>query len=243
MIYEAYSNKISKIGKLKAGDYQLYNNQWGRKHANGSSIFQKMVLKNKESPINCSWSWDWCGPYEENWHVKAYPEVNYGYSPWGYLNSNLNTLPKKVNELTNFSANYDAQFINANGRYNLAFEVWMAKSNPPKPSDVTTKIMVWVDYDKTWEFWGDNVSDVTINCIDYFLNIAHAKRNYEWKYISLRMKKPKLKGELDMLPILDYLLENGHISKDDYACNLELGTEIVSGSGKFNLSNYYVTVE
>lgn len=244
-IYEAYSNKISRIGIIKSGDYQFYNNQWGKEHASGSDLFQKIILNDKSVPINCSWSWNWGGPYEEYWHVKAYPEVNYGYSPWGHLITLDDKLPNKIQDINKFTANYKAKFTNLTGRYNLAFEVWMTENNPPQPSNITTEIMIWVDCERTWEFWGDNVTEVLIDGKEYFLNIAHADFHdkYEWKYIALRMKESQLEGEIDFLPILNYLLDKGHISKDDYVCNLELGTEIGSGTGTLELSNYYVSIE
>lgn len=244
-IYTTYSNKISKIGIITAKDYQLYNNQWGRNHAKGSDLFQKITLESKNNPINCSWSWNWGSQYGEDWHVKAYPEINYGFSPWGHLVTKTDKLPKKIQEINKFTANFNAEFSNLTGKYNMAFEVWMAKNNPPKPSDISTEIMIWTEWDRNWDFWGNNVTDVIINGKEYFLNIAHADfhEHYEWKYICLRMKESQLSGNLDILPILQYLLQNDHIKENEYACNLEVGTEIVSGSGTFKLSDYFVTVE
>jgi hypothetical protein len=64
-----------------------------------------------------------------------------------------------------------------------------------------------------------------------------------WTLISLLAEKPILRGPVDVGAIIDFLLKNGHLDAQSYIANLELGTDIMRGSGSTVIRDFAVTVD
>ena len=50
-------------------------------------------------------------------------------------------------------------------------------------------------------------------------------------------------GSLDIKEFLDYLTENGHLPADSYVASVELGNEVMHGTGELWLKSYDISVE
>ena len=86
----------------------------------------------------------------------------------------------------------------------------------------------------------DDIKEIT-NCVDKCnalinlnqknIHLAFVKKNNTWN------------GQIDILPFISYLVENNHISSNDYLVDIEFGNEIWAGTGLLELTDYNITIE
>ncbi len=112
------------------------------------------------------------------------------------------------------------------------------KGSEPNKSVIAAEIMFWTYYtgghldpagrkyteviisDRVWEVWyqsdWEDKSGINDN---------------KWIYISFKAKNPSLKAGIPGFELLNYAIQEGLISRDLYIADIELGNEIMSGSG------------
>jgi hypothetical protein len=221
--------------------YIVLNNIWGKYTFNyqfetndKQSIFRE---KDSGGSWNFGWKWEW--PFYKG-HVKAYPEVIFGYKP-GFPHSTTPLLPIKVKDINEITASYDVE-IKATGKCNLSFDLWITKSTPPGyPS---REIMIWVD-NLNWDKMDDNadkiklMGKVTIEGEDYYFYTA----NFGWSYLAFIKIDKKRKNNLKLDKFIQYLVKNGYITEDEYLTSIEFGNEIIEGIGETVVKSYSVNMK
>ena len=144
-------------------------------------------------------------------------------------------------------ANYDIA-LEATGSYNLAFEFWAVSALPASPNTITHEVMIWIGGERLAAA-GNLVGKTTIdgNEFSIFLRKNHGDASgvnqNTWTIISLLAEKTILHGPLDIGQIIDFLLKKGYLSARLFIANLELGDEVMRGSGTTVIRNFAVTVE
>ena len=220
-----------------ASGYLLSNNTWNREAARGpheQSIFT--------TAKGFGWQWRW--PASDG--VVSYPEVVYGDSPWTpQPQRQVPELPMLVGS-HGVSADYDISF-EANGICNLAFEFWTVSSLPARPSLITNEVMIWIDNRGMTPAgaWTDvfKLDGVTY---DVFLRENHGdasgKSAQTWKYVAFLARSPVLKGPLDIGAFAAFLQSHKLLVKKTYMTDVEIGNEVVTGSGRTEVRGYKVTI-
>ena len=231
--------------RLRNAGFVYENNVWNQgtiKRENRTQCLLKRVVDGK---VQYGWRWQWP---RGSGNVKAYPEVIYGHKPW-FTSSTTADLPRRISTLDELSVTYDIE-MHARGRYNLAFDIWVTNSDRPTPSAITHEIMIWVgERTRAWEpSPGDLAKRVTIGDVTYDLYIRpHA----EWlkehgapkvAYIAFNARTAQLSGRIDVKKFLDYLTDHAHLSADGYVASVELGNEIMNGTGELWLKSYEIRV-
>ena len=128
--------------------------------------------------------------------------------------------------------------------------IWVTNSGSPTPSAITHEIMIWVgERARAWApYPGKRVKRVTVGGAAYDLTI---KPNAEWLtehgapnvvYIAFNARTAQTSGSLDVKQFLDYLTENGHLPADGYVASVELGNEVMHGTGELWLKSYRISV-
>jgi hypothetical protein len=178
--------------------------------------------------------------------VATYPEIQVGYSPWNGEASPDSGFPFKAGT-KKVVANYDVA-LEASGSYNMAFEFWAVSALPPTKNRITHEVMIWIAGDRLGPA-GDPVGKTTIqgNPFNIYMRRNHgdasgANQN-TWTIVSLLAEKPLLHGPLDVGQIIDFLLKQGYLNPNLFIANLELGNEVMRGSGSAIVRNFSVTVE
>jgi hypothetical protein len=143
--------------------------------------------------------------------------------------------------------------IQGRGEHNVATSLWLTNSGEigasPSPSIIIAELMIWSyataqhlnpagshtgNFDSgghTWEVWLDkNWGDVSG---------AHANN---WVYLTFRAKSPNLKARFDVMEFTRFAIEQQILPTDFYIADLELGTEIMSGSGLAWVKQFEVAV-
>lgn len=231
--------------RLRHAGLLYENNVWNHAAVSRENRRQCLLKRVVDGKAQHGWSWQWPRGSGE---VKAYPEVVFGHKPW-LATSTTGSLPRRISAINAFSVAYRVD-MRARGRYNLAFDIWVTNSDRPTPSAITHEIMIWVgDRVRAWEpSPGNRVKRVTIGDAAYDLYI---RPRAEWlrehgapnvAYIAFNARRARLDGGIDLKAFLDYLTENGHLPADAYVASVELGNEVMHGSGEVWLESYAIRV-
>ena len=231
--------------KLRNAGFLYENNVWNQGTIKRENRLQCLLKRVVDGKVQYGWRWQWP---RGSGDVKAYPEVIYGHKPW-FTSSTTADLPRRISAIDELSVTYDVE-MQARGRYNLAFDIWVTSSARPTPSTITHEIMIWVgERTRAWEpSPGYLATRVTIGGVRYDLTI---KPHAEWlnehgapdvAYIAFNARTAQLSGNIDVKEFFDYLTENGHLSADGYVASVELGNEVMSGTGEVWLKSYRISV-
>lgn len=241
-----------------AADVDAYCRDWAKLRDAGfiyeNNVWNQGTIKNRtqcllrrvvDGKVQYGWCWQW--PHGSG-NVKAYPEVIHGHKPW-FTSSTTANLPRPISTIDELSVIYDIE-MNARGRYDLAFDIWVTTSERPTPSTITHEIMIWMgERTRAWEpSPGYLAKRVTIGDAAYDLYI---RPRAEWlkehgapdvAYIAFNSRTAQLSGRIDVKEFLDYLTNHGYLPADGYVASVELGNEIVNGTGELWLKSYEIRV-
>ena len=223
------------------GGYLLSNNTWNRDAAHGpheQAIFRSAA----GAHVVLGWKWRW--PSSDG--VVSYPEVIYGDTPWETRpRKQVAELPLRVGS-RRITVDYDISF-QANGICNLAFEFWTVSSLPAAPAKIVNEVMIWIDNREMTPAgaWADSftLNDITY---DMFLREAHGdasgRNPRKWTYIAFLARKPVLRGPLDISAFAAFLQSRRLLGEDLYLTSVELGNEVITGTGRTEVRGYRVTI-
>jgi hypothetical protein len=223
------------------GRCRLLNNVWNKGATTGRYRQKIFVNEDGGKPI-FGWVWKW----RDSSGVAAYPEVQAGYSPWNGEATANSGFPFQIGS-KRLVVSYDVA-LEATGSYNLAFEFWAVSSLPPSKANITHEVMIWLAAERLGAA-GSEVGKATIAgntfSINQKKNHGDASGTYQntWSIITLIADKPLLHGPLDVGQIIDSLVKGGYLDQRLFVANLELGNEIMRGSGTTVIKNYAVSVE
>jgi len=63
---------------------------------------------------------------------------------------------------------------------------------------------------------------------------------YKWTYLAFVYQSDLTEGTVDLRALLSYLVENEHISQDEYLAGIQLGNKIVRGYGSTLVREYQI---
>jgi hypothetical protein len=225
-------------GGAVKGVYRAENNTWGKGDLSGWS--QCIGLGNNPGgTLVARWTWDWL---DSGTNVKAYPEVIFGQKPGSSTSSP--DMPEKINNVDELMITYDITSSHT-GSGNTAFDIWLTNTqNPLKwgAPPITHEIMIWLDRYGGLAPGGSWVERVDIDGMTYSV---YKGENYGdgWTYIAFVAKtfQPGA-GTLNLRSFLSYLRDKGFVTGDEYIASIELGNEVVSGTGETMLNQYSVSI-
>ena len=225
---------------LHQGKYRVINNVWNKGIA-GGACQQKVFLEILDGKEVFGWQWVWpCGR-----DVMAYPEVVYGDKPWDPPSGIPSEFPFQVNS-RKITVRYDIR-LTATGTYTMAFTLWgIANTNNPKGS-ITHEIMIWTA-NRGGTPAGTKRGTLLVSGVnfDVYANPDQSDNSgankSHWTYVAFVAQTPRLKGQLDLDAMTDYLLKQGIMANNTFLTSLELGTEISGGEGKVEIHDFAITV-
>jgi len=231
-VQQAAERKCEHGDRLVAGAFTYLNNQWGRdKVPAGETYEQCLVSRSAGDRTEYGWSFRWPG-HEPS--VYAYPEVLFGWSPWGGGLSSSLQFPMPVQGMADVTMTYEIESV-VSGHYNLAFETWLMRTGgdgKSRPDDIAAEIMVWLDYDDTMRPSGSVVARVTIDGIEYDLYKDEAgQAGRSWTYLAYLGPPGQLSGRLRLDAFVADAVKRGYVFGGSYVTGVELGNECAGGSG------------
>lgn len=222
-----------------AGPYLAENNSWGRQGVVGWTQCMGSAT-NARGGLSARWTWDW--RYQGD-NVKAYPEVVFGHKP-GYPKSTTPLLPRTLGNIQQLTLDYDVA-TEREGAGNLAIDMWVTSTPNPVAFDVPTithEVMIWLEVFGPMYAGGKQVDKVRINGTQYRVFVGE-KFGLGWRYIAFAPNSPmQTTARLELRPFFDYLQQKNLIGPNDHLAAVNLGNEIISGTGDTRLHHFAVTL-
>lgn len=227
---EVQTSPDAKI-TIDNGKAYLYNNQWGRGEVPSGS--QNIYYS---SGNNYGWRWQWPSSTTS---VKGYPSVVSGWH-WTADYTAGSGFPVQLAEHKRVDTKVKYAFINANGAYNAAYDLWFHMTNHATWANAPTdEVMVWLNRNGGVVPAGSYKETITVAGTQWDLYVGHVS---SWNVYSFVRKTPTTSANLNMTDFTDYLQSKQYLTKDKYLSSVEFGTEIYNGSGAFRLFNREVSV-
>lgn len=235
---EAWAMRVRGLARYE-------NNVWGAKKANGP--FQQCLLsRERDGKEEWGWTWSWPG-FDPS--VFAYPEIVVGWKPWSGGATTHERLPIQVSAVKNISLEYEVE-TSATGSYNLAPEIWLTSApatTKPNPQSITTEVMFWMDYAEGARPAGAVIDHVELNGSTYELwreaSIGADANGKGWQLLSFKSPERQLKGRIDIAALLRHLVKAKLVEDSDYVASVELGNEVMGGSGTTWVRHFDVRVD
>ena len=222
--------------RREAGGYIVENNVWNK---GDRSDYSQCVFLEPEAlgAVRAGWAWKWNNPTND---VVAYPDIIFGKNPW-FETSTTTTLPARIREAGDVEILLDVEHTGT-GKRNLAFQVWLTKESAATPKSVTREVMIWLENNGLRPA-GTKIADLSLDgkALELWENPHHGDPNgLEWNYFAFVYRTPLLQGRVPLSKMLQYLIETGHVSPDEYLAGINLGNEIINGNGQTLLKRYRV---
>ena len=226
------------------------NNVWNKFAAKDDPWSQCLEKRLVGGEIQFGWSWSW--PFGRR-VIYSQPQIKIGASPWAPEPKFDSSFPLKISDLKNLDISHELD-IQTNGEHNTATTMWLIKEpykgSKPKPSIIEAEIMIWTyATEKHFNPAGRMHSELKVN--DIVWEVWYEK-NWEdksgvndnkWRIISFRASKSSMKADIPGLALLNYAIDEKLISENLYVADVELGNEIMSGSGIAWVNKFDVVYE
>ena len=229
-------------------DGVLYNNVWN-KGAAGSFDWRQCLEKDAATGFY-GWSWVWPTKSRD---IFAYPQIKVGASPWAPTPNLRTDIPARRANIGALLVSYELELLGAS-EHNIATTAWLTRSEvtgeKPMPELIVAELMIWT-YATAQHMnpAGKHVGDVDIGGVQWEL---WAEKNWgdasgvnanKWVNLTFRAKTYSLKSAFDLVQLTDYAVEQKILPDDFYFADVELGMEIMSGSGLAWVKAFRVSVE
>ncbi len=233
-------NSGAAYATIQLGSFRVENNEWNSGAATGSysqGIFSDATGK------TFGWTWNW--PLSDS-SVVAYPEVGYGYSPWGGGSwGTPSGIPVQISAGKTITANFNI-LSSHTGKYDLAFDIWVTATSSPSSADIRYEIMIWLDHSGfnpagKLVATGINISGTVF---DAWTNDNMASGTSEsWTYIAYVAESPLYNGSIDISGIFKDMINKWGVSSSLYIASIEFGNEVMGGTGTTTIQNWNLTIQ
>ena len=215
---------------------RLVNNMWNKQAAVGA-YEQCLLMRGEPAAPLFGWSWEW--PIESE-TLLAYPQALFGWKPWNGGVTTNSALPIQISSIETLELSYRVH-TTAQGKYNFAATMWITRSgrtsDQPNPADISADVNVWMN-NRGVPLSGEQVATARIANID--VQVWHAAdigdasgaNSNRWQHVVYLAQAVPASGTLDLAAFVRDAVDRGILSPAHYVSSVELGNEIVSGSGE-----------
>lgn len=240
---DVLEQKCTNGDTFVVGPYTYANNQWGRNKVPAGQAFQQCLQARAQGgQTQYGWTFRWPG---HDPSVYAYPEIMFGWTPWGGGATSDARFPMAVAGMPPVTLDYAVESA-ITGYYNLAGEVWITRTDgagAARPADIAAEIMFWLDADATTAPAGRVVATPAIDGVAYDLYKADAgSGGAAWTYLAYRGPRGRLSGTLRIDALVRDAVARGYVSAAHYVTGVEFGNEAAGGSGTTWVTRYEVRV-
>ncbi len=219
-----------KNAVILTGEYALLNNKHGESRLAEGDRYEQCIRK-EERGFPVSWLWELD---TEELYVKGFPQIYFGQHLWTEATA-TDFLPVQIDGIDSLLVRHEV-VLQAEGTYNLAFDLWITSDDTPVPEERTHEIMIWLDGNIPND--RDPIGEVVIDGDSYDF--------YRWKHRAGHMflmfvaRESRPSGTTDLGAFLRYLEGNGDLKWDGYLAVIELGTEMWDGNGSVIVNDFEV---
>ena len=228
----------------------LYNNVWNKQADTTGQGIQCLESRESDGVTEFGWSWHW--PKTQR-AVFGYPQIKLGTSPWAPLPAGDARFPVQISQLNKLRLAF-AVDTNSDGDFNLATSLWLLRepltSDKAEPEKIAAEVMLWTYAtqgqfspagkklgefqleNQAWELWADGD----------WRDVSGANANH-WVYIVFKAKQNALVADVNLLALLQQAVAKKLIAADFYVADIELGNEVMGGSGISWVKSFQLELE
>jgi len=159
---------------------------------------------------------------------------------WATCGSNTG-LPRQVNQINTLTTHW-TQSASGNA-WNASYDIWFHPTSDPGNNPAQYEMMLWLN-------WTDGFNTIAENydqngAIPYASNVNPG--GYTWNVyhrddvFTFRLVNRSNSINVDVRPIIDYVIARGWMVSNAYCTSVQTGWEIIQG-GTFRTSSYGVTI-
>lgn len=198
-----------------------------------SNVWQR-IGQGQQCLIENGWTWEWSNIGHV---VQAYPSVVMGKSPWAEESTDPR-FPVRIRDLQALEVLFDVN-TEASGEFNTALDLWITDiGEDAGPENIRAEIMIWLVRGEMNPL-GDSIGWRSVAGTDYELFVQDEDDEF---YVAFVSEEEVLSGSVDVLALIDELTDEGMISPEWYIANVELGNEVIAGSGETVVNAYAARV-
>ena len=224
-----------------AAGWYVVNNAWGSGAlVNGRDYTLTASYSAADMTKGTTFSWHYDVNTDLAPNVLAFPEVIFGASPLGGTGidptDTAHVFPVKVSDIVALTADYDVSFGGNGAGFNVAYDIFLSKSaTGVGQAAVSNEVMVWV-HKGSFEAFGEAVGTYT--------NGAFTAMIYHiGTYTAIVADHDVTVGKIDIGDILTKLKAMGYVADGEYLRSVELGSEVVGGTGSLTINDLDLRVE
>jgi hypothetical protein len=226
--------KSNAWDKIEFTSRRLTNNIWG---APDNEKLNSGVYLNPDNSFG--WYWNRHEPKIKTGDTGVkpiYPSVRCGGSPWDP--SNTSYFPVRLTDVKSLKINITYNYpVAPTGSYNLAYDIFLSDTNQADSSPhPEAEVMIWLHATLTQssDSYRGDFNDGT-NTYELYSFVMSSGR----QYYSFVLKEP---SELAAQHAVDAgrLINNLNLDPNWYIHGVELGNEIINGSGDIEISKFNV---
>ncbi|MDW7690455.1 hypothetical protein R9C00_23150 [Flammeovirgaceae bacterium SG7u.111] len=232
------NNDCTPWKRVRTGNIELENNVWG---TNGDGRYQSCLITNADG----SYGWTWSTPSGLNNNVKMYLQSVVGHKPFFHYTLGEG-FPFSPNELEVFNAHFKSE-TNASGKYNLAFEFWTVKEYHSDDEYINKTRAGGNNITGEYMFWMQAHFGMPISHHDQLIdgrrwNVTVGGSGQLYVAFIPADGNDITEATIDFIPFIDWLEKENLINPNEKIVSLELGNEVIEGSGKTVIRDYAVNV-
>ena len=206
--------------------------------SDGNRLFRSNVWRRLGAGEQClfhnGWVWTW---EDVGYDVQAFPSAAIGRSPWA-SHSTDPRFPVKIGDLQQLDVMADV-VTEATGEFNTVLDIWLIDKAPADAQGIQAELMVWL-FRGALNPAGTSRGTRVVKGASYELFVGETDGEI---YAAFVPKEAVRTGLVDVLAFVQQLLDEGLVSPAWYISVVEVGNEVVSGSGATIVNGYAVDVE
>jgi hypothetical protein len=216
---------------------RLVNNVWNKQAIGDAAYRQCLKARGRGSGREWGWSWSW--PLEGR-TVLAFPQVMFGWKPWNGGMPTDDRLPIAIATIKSLNLRYEIE-TNADGKYILSAALWLTRTgrtaSAPNPADISADINIWMVGD-AFAPAGAHVDDIAVDGLEFEvwyaadMSDASGANANRWNHVVYRAVSPQRSESLDIDEFVADAVSRGYVSREHYVSSIEIGNEVMSGSGE-----------
>lgn len=213
---------------IELADFEYQANPWNKGDlTHGLDFDQRLALSPEGRAVRVGWKWP-----TDAVDIMSYPSFIWGMKPWS-TTSTTPLLPARIDDIDSLTVDFDLAWAGQpRGNFNVSFDLWIADATTEASSNQLSEVMVWI---KNWDWETDDKPVATYADANGTAKIYHRANHIvdkeSWNYAAVVFEEDVGRGELDVLDLLDRLAELGIVDSGHLLMDIELGAEIVNGSG------------
>lgn len=219
-----------------ANGYTADPNPWGAGSlVNGKDYTQTIVVDPTTFPNGVEFRWTFPSPSKPNF-VYAYPDIKYGEGAPG------GPAPTQAADFAALNAHYSVAISGDTSDFSVSFELWFT-SAPGNNSTSTDELMVMIyapgaqqPGNQPIKLSHGGLTNATVSVYPKW-NAGSAWIPAGWTFIIIKNSVDALTGTINLGDIIKDLIWNGVLTGQEYIDDIQLGAEMIGGSGSLIVNN------